>query len=149
MKYIRVSGTIIYLLLSLCSGCSLLSSGTWEDDADNWKRAFQSIQPDDVVVLHSWYWRSPHWTYEFEYFFEIECNAALTEQLFTENKLIQLDSEDAVIAKDNFFNDPPEWFAPKAVDEYEIWVFEDQPERNFRVLIDKETCTLFLAEYLV
>lgn len=86
---------------------------------------------------------------EFEYFFEVECNPALTEQLFTENKLVQLAGEDATTAKGHSFNAPPDWFAPKPVGEYEVWVFEDPAEQNFRAFIDKESCTLFLTDYVV
>ena len=138
----------VFLLFGL-NGCGYFSSGTWEDDPHNWERAFRSKKPDDVVVLHSWFWRSPHWSYEFQYFFEIEHNDSLEKQLFEQNKLIKLDGKDATDAKNNYIVEPPDWFAPKAVDEYEIWVFEDEPERNFRVFVDKETGNLYLTDYLV
>jgi hypothetical protein len=143
------SGTAIYLVLLLgLSGCGYFSSGTWENDPDNWGRAFQSTKPDDVVVLHSKYWRSPHWTYEFEYFFEIERNDALQKQLFTQNKLVRLEGQDAIKAKDNFFGESPAWFAPKTADQYEVWVYEEA-ESHFRVFADKETGNLFLTDYQV
>jgi len=143
------SGTAIYLVLLLClSGCGYFSSGTWENDPDNWERAFQSRKPDDVVVLHSKYWRSAHWTYEFQYFFEMERNDALQKQLFTQNKLVRLEGKDAITAKNNFFDESPAWFAPKTVDKYEVWVCEET-ESNFRVFADKETGNLFLTDYQV
>jgi hypothetical protein len=146
----RACSTVIYIiaLISL-NGCGLLAGGTWEDDTDNWRRAFQSTQPDNVVVSHSKYWRSSHWTYEFEYFFEIEANGDLKDQLYTQNKLVELQGQDAVGAKSDFFSTPPVWFAPKAVDKYEVWVYEDRKESNFCIFIDKETGTLFLTDYLV
>jgi hypothetical protein len=61
--------------LVLAAGCGYLKSGTWEDDPANWKRAFKSSKPDDVVVTHSRYWRAPHWSYEAGYVFEIAANA--------------------------------------------------------------------------
>src|SRR6266516_3732414 len=70
------------------------------------------------------YWRSPHWSYEFEYYFEIGPNSKLKEQLFGENKLRQVNGGDAAKIKNNVFGDAPSWFAPKDVAEYEVWVFK-------------------------
>lgn len=139
----------ITYFLAVFAMASCHQSGTWEDDAGNWNRAFRSEKPKDVVVLHSKYWRSPHFTYEFEYFFEIQYNEALQRQLFEENKLTRIDGDDAAEAKNNFLEEAPEWFAPKAVDEYDVWIFEDDPLSNFRVFIDRETGNMFLTQYQV
>jgi hypothetical protein len=48
----------------LASACGYFSSGIWEDDPKNWKRAWGYSKPEEVVMPHSWYWRSPHWTRE-------------------------------------------------------------------------------------
>jgi hypothetical protein len=48
--------------LVLVTGCGYLKSGTWEDDPANWERAFRSAKPEDVAVVHSRCWRSPHWS---------------------------------------------------------------------------------------
>src|SRR5262245_54289347 len=50
--------------------------------------------------------RSPHWSYEFEYFFEIEPKEAFRKQLFGENKLRQVTGEDAAKTKKELFGDP-------------------------------------------
>jgi hypothetical protein len=144
------TASIIWFSLMLClCGCGYFSSGTWEDSPDNWRRAFHSSKPDNVIILHSKCWNSPHWTYEFQYFFEIEHNDGLKKQLFTQNKLIQLEGNDAREAKNKFFSESPKWFAPKTVDNYEIWVYEDKTQSNFRVLIDKVTGNIYLTDYQV
>jgi len=68
------------MLLVVCctAGCGYFASGTWDDDSKNWTRAFDTSKPPDVVVVHSRYSRFPHWTYEFEYYFHIAPNAALS-----------------------------------------------------------------------
>jgi hypothetical protein len=53
------------------------------------------------------------------------------------------------VPKNDLFDEPPRWFAPKAVDKYEVWVYQDHPESNFRVFIDKETGNLFLTDYQI
>ena len=43
----------------------------------------------------------------------------------------------------------PSWFAPKPLTEYEIWTYADDASSNFRLLIDKQTGHIFLADYQV
>ena len=33
--------------------------------------------------------------------------------------------------------------------EYDIWIFEGEPDRNFKMLIDKESRVIFLSDYQV
>lgn len=147
----RRRGTLTLLALTavLANGCGYLSAGTWEDDAGNWKRAFRSTRPADVVVLHSRYWRSRHWSYEFQYFFAIAPNAPLKEQLLSANKLRQVRGEEAAQVHAKVFGDPPSWFAPKATAHYEVWVFANEPGRNFKVLIDRSSGHMFINDYKV
>jgi hypothetical protein len=80
--------TAVLLLLALFSvNCGYVMAGKWEDDPANWKRAFHFTKPPEVTVVHSLYWRSPHWSYEAGYFFEVAPNAGVEKQLFTQNKL--------------------------------------------------------------
>lgn len=130
------------------AGCGYAKSGTWEDDAANWERAFESTKPDDVFVEHSKYWRSPHFTMEFQYFFHVRSNDALRRQLFTENELKELDADAAARAARDFFGEKPAWFLPKPADAYEVWVFADRPQ-HFRLFVDRETGDLFLTDYVV
>ena len=141
--------TLLLLIVLGNAGCGYVKAGTWEDDPGNWSRALQSTKPSDVEVIHSWYWRSPHWSYEFEYFFEIRPNAKLKEQLFGKNRLQQVTGEEATKIKKNLFGDVPTWFAPKDVTEYEVWVFEEEPNSNFKILIDKKSGETFLNDYQV
>jgi hypothetical protein len=145
------STTAVLLLVAfvVSSGCGYVMSGTWEDDPKNWGRAFRSTKPPDVVVIHSKYWRSPHWSYEFQYFFEIAPNAELKKQLFTANKLRQLTGKEATEARAQIFGESPSWFAPKDLGDYEVWVFADEPGRHFKVLLDKATGHMFMHDYQV
>lgn len=135
---------LVVLFLLTLVGCGYVQSGTWEDDPQNWERAFHSTRPDDVEVVHSLYHRAAHWSYEFEYYFEIAANAALREQLFTENELVRLEGEDAVRRKRGLGDAPP-WFAPKPAAGYELWVYADR-SGSFLVLVDRETGALFLTD---
>jgi hypothetical protein len=147
---VRPSSIALFLLMvSFDAGCGYFMAGTWDDDPGNWSRAFQSTKPPDVTVVHSRYWRSAHATYEFQYFFEIAPNTKLKEQLFAKNKLRQVTGDEAMKVRKNVFGEVPSWFAPGDVAEYEVWVFEGEPDRNFRILIDRKSGVMFLNDHLV
>jgi hypothetical protein len=40
----------------------------------------------------------------------------------------------------------PTWFVPKPIAQYEVWVYSDAPNRDFRLLIDRESGDLFLSD---
>ncbi len=145
----RLSHTLLAALVLVSAGCGYLRAGTRDDDPASWKGAFRSTKPPDVIVVHSRYWRSPHWTYEFQYFFEIAPNATFKERLFAQNKLRRITGDEAANAKGNVFGAAPDWFAPKAVTEYEVWVFADERVRTFKILIDRNSGHVFINEYLV
>jgi hypothetical protein len=140
---------VLSVVALLSARCSDLVSGTWDDDPKNWGRAFHSTKPPEVIVVHSRYWRSPHWSYEFQYFFEIAPNSELKHQLFTANKLREVTGNEAVEARARVFGDAPSWFAPKSLADYEVWVSADEPGRNFKVLIDRVSGHIFINDYQV
>ena len=145
----RLTIPLLVAVITATAGCGYAMAGTWDDDPGNWGRAFQSTRPEDVLVVHSRYSRSPHWSYESQYFFEIAPNAQLKAQLFTANKLRRITGKEATQARENVFGGAPSWFAPKSVTEYEVWIFADEPERHFKVLIDKTSGHMFINDYQV
>jgi hypothetical protein len=140
---------IVAMAAVATAACGYVRSGTWDDVPENWHRAFGTTKPADVVVVHSRYWRTPHWTYEAGYLFEIQPHAALRTQLFGRNRLRKLQDAEAAAATRPCFAECPSWFAPKPLKEYEIWLYADDASSNFRLLIDKQTGHIFLADYQV
>lgn len=137
----------ILLLLILLAGCH--RSGTWQDDSKNFQRIFRVPQPKDVAVVHSRFWRSPHWTYEFEYFIQIQHNDDFRKRLFEHNKLKTPDTENERKSITDFFQKKPSWFIPKPLEHYEVWIYADEPHSNFRIFIDRETNDIFVSDWLV
>jgi hypothetical protein len=131
---------IAVALLTL-TGCS---SGSWDDDRKNWSRAFGGQKrPPEVKIIHSRYWKSPHFTYEAEYFFEFTAPAKFLEDWIASQKLIL-----TVPTKQNtppYFN-KPDWFTPKPVDDYDMWMPSDSPHDKFRIYRDKKTGTLYVTD---
>jgi len=140
---------VLLLAVVVAAGCGYVRSGTWDDVPENWHRAFGSTKPDTVVVVHSRYWRAPHFTFEAAYLFEIQPDPVFREQLFGKNRLRRLPDDEVAKESRPCFTECPPWFAPKPLGQYEIWAYTDDPHSNFRVLIDKATGRLFLADYQV
>ncbi|MDX9858609.1 MAG: hypothetical protein RBT76_12520 [candidate division Zixibacteria bacterium] len=140
----QIIATVLAALIAFALvGCGYLMSGTWEDDPGNWQRAFNTRQPDDVTVVHSLYKRMPHFTYEFEYYFQIEANAALREQLFQGTDMVRVEGGGDV---KRCHTSGPSWFVPKAPEKYEVWRCRDRFECSFTVFIDTDTGDLFLTD---
>ena len=101
---------------------SILHAGTWEDDPKNWYRAFNEEQPVQVKVVHSKYWRSNHFTYECDYYFEVQATPEWRDA-FLRKRGLELVSPSSARSfhTNNHFPDTPNWFAPDPVDIYEVW----------------------------
>ncbi len=139
-----VLATILFCPIALAlAGCGYFMSGTWEDDPGNWQRAFNTRQPDDVTVVHSLYKRMPHFTYEFEYYFQIEANAALREQLFEGTDMVRVEGGGDVKLHQG---SAPSWFVPKDPGHYEVWQCRDRFECSLTVFIDTDTGDLFITD---
>jgi hypothetical protein len=121
------------------------NAGTWEDDAGNWQRAFQSEVPDDLIVIHSYYWMSDHFTTEYLYYFEIKPSAQWREDFFKKRKLVKIDAATARISNFNA-NSRPAWFLPETVESYDVW---DIKGYSGSVFINKKTGHLFFYGFQV
>jgi len=137
-------------LVWLITGCTLLSacheSGTWQDDARNWKRIFREDKPADIQVVHSWFWRSPHFTYEYEYFIQVRKNEDFKKRLFGHNNLRQLTEPEALADAFSFSQHRPDWFVPKPKTSYDTWVYAEEPRGEFRTFLDLETGDIYLTD---
>lgn len=132
---------LLFLIISLCFySCS---SGTWEDDKHNWERAFEVKPSHEIIIKHSWYWRSPHFSYEYEYFFEIEYSERIAQEFFNAGDLVKIDSTE--YQDIHFFNKKPKWFAPNDFKDYEIW--KSKLYRTYYLFIDKKNKSFFFTQY--
>lgn len=123
-----------------CNG----ESGSWDDDAKNWSRAFGGQQQDPgVKVAHSRYWKSAHFTCEAEYFFEFTAPQEFLDAWIVAQKLLPTRA-----TKENappYFS-KPDWFTPKALGDYEMWLPGNEPYSKFRIYRDRSTGTLFATD---
>ncbi len=120
-------------------GCGYFSSGRWADDPKNWERAWGSSKPAEVVMAHSWYWRSAHWSREEAYFFEFKWHEQLFKQFIGSNRMQPMAPDSP---NPDYCFARPAWFVPKALSEYERW--RCGPPGDCWLYRDKTTKDLFL-----
>jgi hypothetical protein len=147
----RIWNLVVLTLLPLFSGCH--QSGTWENDAKNWERAFGQEPPKGVEIVHSWLWRSPHFTLECEYFFQLRSNRAFAKQAIETGRLENMSVDPNSDQEEReqllrFFHDKPSWFIPKPIERYEIWRGKP-PAENFRLFLDQDDGSIFLTDFTV
>jgi hypothetical protein len=132
-------------LVLLAGGCG--RAGTWSDDPGNWRRIFRGPKPPGVEMVHSWYWRSPHFTLEFEYFAAIASNETFWAELTRDGALEAVTDPAARTDSTNgFFHARPAWFAPGTLDDYDIFRFANEPRQNFRVFRHRGTGAVHLYD---
>jgi hypothetical protein len=136
---------LIFAIITILSSCGYFTSGTWENDNKNWSRAYNFPIPDSVVLLHSWYWRSPHWTMEQAMYFEIEYNKDVKDNYLSDPTLILLPAKDTINI--GFYNYKPKWFLPKPYRFYKIWKGNKDEIDHFMLFEDDINGHLYWTDY--
>jgi hypothetical protein len=95
-------------------------AGTWENDPENWQRAFGENPPADVSVVHSYYWGSDHFTTEFIFFFEVKASPTWREAFIKSRDAVPVPGSNACCFEVGY-DGTPAWFVPKPVELYEVW----------------------------
>jgi hypothetical protein len=141
----RAIALVLFVLLT--SACH--RSGRWEDDPKNFGRAFGgNKQPPEMEIVHSRYMRTPHFTYEYEYFFVIRAPKELIDSFVRSGEMKRYEgSQDLDIRLDQHFEEKPAWFIPKPLKHYDVWVFKAEPKQNFRAFIDKDTGEVHYTDF--
>jgi len=141
MGCLRTVLVAFILVVGLC-GCH--RSGTWVDNPGNWQRAFGRPPPKELEVVHSIYWRTPHFTREDGWTFHIKSAPSFYKEWLAAYKVKHPDSA-AFLKLDYLKKDKPSWFLPKPMADYEIWVI-DEPYSNFWLFIDRSTGEWFVTD---
>jgi hypothetical protein len=131
--------------LLVLSGCGPFVSGTWRDHPKNWKRAFGESQPGEgISVVHSWYMRTPHFTAEFAWFFQLELSAKAKGEIVGSSDLTRLPLS-AEELRSRIYQDRPAWFAPEPLSAYDV--YESKTERDFLIFVEKSGGRSFWTRY--
>lgn len=127
-----IGGTAVGAML-LMGIVSSMQSGTWEDDEGNWSRAFGQDPPEDVSVVHSYYWTSAHFTHEYIYFFEVKASARWRDSFIKACEAEPVAASNAGCFEVGY-DETPAWFVPGAVEQYDVW---DRPGYRGSIWLNK------------
>ena len=136
--------TVLVAFIFVVGVCGCHKSGTWVDDSGNWKRAFGRPPPKELEVVHSIYWRTPHFTREDGWTFHVKSPPSFYKEWLAAYKVKHPDTEE-LQKLDQLKKDKPSWFLPKPMADYEIWVIDD-PYSNFGLFIDRSTGEWFVTD---
>ena len=126
---------LLQILPIFIMGSNNPDAGTWEDDTNNWYRAFNEAQPTNLTVIHSKYWHSNHFTDEYIYFFEVNAAPEWRKEYLSKHNLSLIAPSNAWSFRSSGHCDlTPVWFAPDPVDLYDVW---DMPAYHGQVWINK------------
>ena len=114
---------LIFFLSITIFNCS---SGTFENDPNTWAKVFNQKKPGNVEILNSRFWKSAHWSYEYEVFIEFKASKEFIDDYFIKYDSLISPDEDNYHLLDDFFFDKPKWFQPKEYKDYQIWISNDK-----------------------
>jgi hypothetical protein len=143
---IEMKAFCLLLGMVLLVGCGPLKSCTWSDDPKNWRRAFDEPRPaDGISIAHSWYMRTPHFTAEYAWFFELQLADKVKSEMVTNSDFTKLPAFTQEDLRLRTYRDRPKWFAPEPLSAYEA--YESKTERNFLIFLEKNGGRSFWTRY--
>ena len=115
----------------------------WGDDPKNVERAWGIELPPGVALERSWYWRSPHFTREEVFYFQISRSPEVREAFVKANAFVSKDA--AAFDRTSTCRETPPWFLPKTPSVYEAWSRPDGSTNPAGwVFEDRDTGTWFV-----
>jgi hypothetical protein len=141
----RLSARLIPLVAVLLFASGCFWAGSWDGEGEVWERAFDAPVPEGVTVVHGHYWRSPHFTVEDGWSFQLRVTPKYRKSLF-EHYRLNTPSESEMWKVRSIRDHTPEWFLPKQNESYEIWILRDEPDANFALFEDRESGDIFMTD---
>lgn len=126
---------LLFLLLTTSCG------GTWENDDTSWEKTFGEEKPTDIELINSYFWKSSHWTYEFEVYMEIKYNQKWLLKMIDDYEMEA--TTEFSMNQIGLVNEKPSWFAPKTAEDYVL--LKSNKLTEAKILIDKKTSTLYFT----
>jgi hypothetical protein len=128
---------LLIIIVILVVACSYFNSGTWDDDEDNWSRAFGPARPSKgIEVIHSQYTRLAHWTTEYIWFFELTLSPATKADILANPAVKRVDLPDKKIIESIQKPQPP-WFIPGELSDYDV--YRDTAATDFLIFFKRGT----------
>ena len=120
----------LVLLLTICC-----NSGTYDNDPKSWEKVFGEDSPKEIEVIQSRFWKSAHWSYEFEFYCEMNATKDFLTYYFIDHFKLKSQKEKVVFYSDN----KPNWFINN-IENYEVW----EKEHSITLYLNKESSKAYL-----
>lgn len=127
------------MMILISISCLSCGSGTFENDPKTWHKVFGGEVPNEVEILNSRFWKSAHFTYEYELFMEFKSSQSFADSFFI--KKFRFKPTKAPKFDLNYDEEKPKWFVPKSFEAYDVW---QSDINNMNLLIDKSSNLMFL-----
>lgn len=127
---------IIFLVAITCFNCG---SGTFENDADTWIKVFGEDPPKEIQIINSRFWKSAHWSYEFELYAEFETSSDFVNSYFLERFDFKETTEPKLDI--GFSDEKPKWFVTNTFEHYSIY---ESTTNNMVLFKDSSSKTNYL-----
>lgn len=155
LKAIAIFGSIAaaivmfsILLVALFAGYKFTEgywkAGTWNNDPNNYERAFNSKQPKEIKVINSKYTRYPHFTLEQEMYFEFVLPDSIKRNWIKNGwDTVSVSDKNELIEKIKY--NSPTWFIAESLTKYKLYyvVNESYEFPNNIMAIDTTTGHIF------
>lgn len=112
-------------------------SGTFENDPESWNKIFGEDIPKEIEVLNSKFWKSTHWTFEFEFYCKLKADKKFIKEYFIDNYNLK---KKEVFSSLNMV-EIPSWFSIENFDDYEVWTGNNF---NMKLYIHKNNNIIYL-----
>lgn len=120
-------------------------AGTFKNDSKNWKRIFNESVPKEINLINSRFWKSPHWSYEYEAYLKFETSKRFMYDYFIKKYDLRRFKEGDELT---FFEEKPEWFNTENIKDYNIWIHPDE-FNHIKLLKHKKTGVIYFHSFQV
>lgn len=112
-------------------------SGTFENDPKTWGKVFNEDIPKEVEIINSKFWKSTHWSYEYELFMKFKSNNRFVKNYFIDN--FNLTKSQFSVSLN--MSEVPNWFPIKDLNNYDIWI---NKTNYMKLYIDKKSNLFYI-----
>nr|WP_321222153.1 hypothetical protein [uncultured Psychroserpens sp.] len=94
-------------------------AGTFENDPETWYKVFGEDPPEQIQVINTRFWKSAHWSYEFELYAEFKASHDIINSLLLERYRFKETTNPMLDL--GFADEKPKWFVSKDFEQYSIY----------------------------
>ncbi len=96
-------------------------------------------------MVRSWYMRTPHWTAEFAWFFELKLTTAIKEEMLRDPQTRPITKFTESDLRRRIYREKPSWFLPEKLEEYDL--YESGSVGDFLIFVERAGDKIFWTSF--